>query len=896
MAPPLKIAARIEIDGSQAQAGAAGARQAIETVGTAAAGAETKLQRLIAASTGLHSGPANENLRRWNGLLADEAMSLDRLRAKYNPLFAVIQNYKAAQVEIRTAHAMGALSADEMTAALSRQRQATLASIDAIKGRNRAIETTPRIGGAGVGSFHTANIAAQFQDIAVTSAMGMSPLQIALQQGTQLSMVFEQLKAGGQSAGAALAAAFTSIISPMSLLTIGAVAAGAAVIQYFSSVKSGTRTVDDILARHAENIEALGPAYKKALKEQRNYAELSPSIIGARLGDDAKDASKKAIEEARRALQAIEIASNSTRSTIGVVPNFGGLEQLAPQFEAARNAIQDYAASVEAGAPKVQVFQEQIIRLRDAGQISAEAASELRKMTDAALEAETSLAGVSGTIDPILQAFNELQKGIDKVNPFAASGRLGELESELQDLWRNMRSGQLTVTDLNRKIVALSSANPDMSSAIEEIGRLGLAALQAMQNVQALDGAVRTTSKTGRLRAEDQNQKDLNFFLRTDNDLKTDLESQAEELKRARDKALRSGQSERNAYRDLIKTADDRVQQMKLEAELAGVTGVAADTLRFKLDLLQQSEDKGRSLTQKQVEAINARVEAFRRYAEEAAKATLKADLLFEREQLGRSAFDQQIAAGLRSSGLPVDFDSYEAGLIRTNLQLEYARDLVGDVGGTLASSLRQGKNLWESLGDAGVSALTRIADTLLNDVLNSLFQVQGAGGSGGGILGSIFGGIFGGGSSFFPAAPKLGVMDAFSAGGYTGPGGMFEPAGVVHRGEVVWSQRDVSRAGGVATVEAMRLGLRGYERGGVVGVKPLMPAGRADAAAGSAGGQMTLLVRLGMEADDAGNIRALIKSVVAEDAPGYAVRVVEEYDTRLPDRVASINDRPRWR
>ena len=49
-----------------------------------------------------------------------------------------------------------------------------------------------------------------------------------------------------------------------------------------------------------------------------------------------------------------------------------------------------------------------------------------------------------------------------------------------------------------------------------------------------------------------------------------------------------------------------------------------------------------------------------------------------------------------------------------------------------------------------------------------------------------------------------------FARGGYTGPGGVNDPAGIVHRGEVVWSQGDVARAGGVATVEAMRQGRGG--------------------------------------------------------------------------------------
>ncbi|CAG8863159.1 hypothetical protein PS627_00095 [Pseudomonas fluorescens] len=50
-------------------------------------------------------------------------------------------------------------------------------------------------------------------------------------------------------------------------------------------------------------------------------------------------------------------------------------------------------------------------------------------------------------------------------------------------------------------------------------------------------------------------------------------------------------------------------------------------------------------------------------------------------------------------------------------------------------------------------------------------------------------------------------LIKGFSNGGYTGAGGVNEPAGVVHKGEVVWSQADISRFGGVASVEALRKG-----------------------------------------------------------------------------------------
>lgn len=54
-----------------------------------------------------------------------------------------------------------------------------------------------------------------------------------------------------------------------------------------------------------------------------------------------------------------------------------------------------------------------------------------------------------------------------------------------------------------------------------------------------------------------------------------------------------------------------------------------------------------------------------------------------------------------------------------------------------------------------------------------------------------------------------------FAEGGYTGDGGKYEPAGIVHRGEYVFPQEAVSRIG-LGRLEAMKSG--GYAEGGLVG------------------------------------------------------------------------------
>ncbi|WP_423854131.1 tape measure protein [Acinetobacter guillouiae] len=60
-------------------------------------------------------------------------------------------------------------------------------------------------------------------------------------------------------------------------------------------------------------------------------------------------------------------------------------------------------------------------------------------------------------------------------------------------------------------------------------------------------------------------------------------------------------------------------------------------------------------------------------------------------------------------------------------------------------------------------------------------------------------------------------TIAGFSNGGYTGSGGKYDPAGIVHKGEVVFSQEDIARWGGVGNVEKLRKN-GGYSDGGVVG------------------------------------------------------------------------------
>ncbi|OJF45906.1 phage tail tape measure protein [Escherichia coli] len=82
--------------------------------------------------------------------------------------------------------------------------------------------------------------------------------------------------------------------------------------------------------------------------------------------------------------------------------------------------------------------------------------------------------------------------------------------------------------------------------------------------------------------------------------------------------------------------------------------------------------------------------------------------------------------------------------------------------------------------------------------------------------IGSALGGGFGGGAaaSSGGAIQAAGADFPFAPGGFTGAGGKYEPAGIVHRGEFVFTKEATSRIG---VGNLYRL-MRGYAEGGYVG------------------------------------------------------------------------------
>jgi len=424
----------------------------------------------------------------------------EKLRGTADPLFAaqIRHNRDLEKAVLQTTAAIrrGVTTEVEGAATISAIRARQLAEINALKVAQSGMGA--RSGGAN--QFNTANLAAQFQDIAVTSAMGMSPLQIALQQGTQISAVLGPMGAAG--AVKSLGAAFMSIVNPVSLVTVGLVAAGAAAIQYFMNWKTEAKSVDDILAKHEQNIRRLGPAYEDVTKKVKGYST-DPNVVALMLGGDAADLRQKITDE-------IDAALSGTGKIFArlLTDEFGNESfSVADRFRPFFDLIKEFSDDAAAGTPDVIGFQKAVAALAAEKPEFAVVGAELAGFVDEAARAAQRMPEFANGVDKSAVALAAMQEQIDGINPHGLSGRLAELDRTLDTLFDRVRAGDIDVDGLTTAMRDLAAFNPDLSGPIEEIARLGL---EALKTANMIDGLVnRSTSKGDRPKSMDQLQKEF---------------------------------------------------------------------------------------------------------------------------------------------------------------------------------------------------------------------------------------------------------------------------------------------------------------------------------------------------------------------------------------------------
>ncbi|PCH71939.1 MAG: hypothetical protein COC12_07010 [Rhodobacteraceae bacterium] len=166
------------------------------------------------------------------------------------------------------------------------------------------------------------NLTAQFNDIGVMLMAGQNPLQLAIQQGTQITQVIGPMGAAG--AVGALKSALVGMINPVSLITIGSIAAGAAMVNWLTGAADDAASLEDIIDDAASAVEAFGT--------KADRARLSTSGMLAEFGTASPELQAVLADLAAlgkiEAYKGIDEAADSVRNLVLEAGHWGSLSNI----------------------------------------------------------------------------------------------------------------------------------------------------------------------------------------------------------------------------------------------------------------------------------------------------------------------------------------------------------------------------------------------------------------------------------------------------------------------------------------------------------------------------------------------------------------------------------------
>ena len=470
------------------------------------------------------------------------------------------------------------------------------------------------------------NIAAQFQDIGVTAAMGMNPLLIALQQGTQLSMAF----AGGIKG---IGASLKLMLGPTALLTIalvGLLAAGLQMIDWIGLAKAGLMLLADNLPIVTAGIAALGAML---------LYSFGPAILSGIIS------------------VTIAIAS-------GLVAAIGGL-----------------VAAIGAIPIAIGLIIADLIIFRDAW---------------AKLLGFDLIAVVKTSVNYVIGAFVGGYKSIKSAWSMLPAA-MGDI---ILNVANNVILGlQRMINKSIEMINGLVSYLPDWmrpeGSLITWRADFGGFENEFAGSAAKVGGIIR--DEMNKALGEDYVGIAAEAITNTLSNISDKIRGFASGLGIDKDKKKKKsgGKTDAEKFDDIVNGAERTIASLQAERDAIGLSEEATARLRYQTDLLNEAKQKGIDLSPKQ------------------------------REQL---------------LALAADMARLEIETKKVKEAIDFAKDITKGFFQDFFSGIREGKSVWESFGDAALNVLNKIADKLLNEVLDALFQVikVGGGGGGGGFLGGF--------------------------------------------------------------------------------------------------------------------------------------------------------------
>lgn len=547
-----------------------------------------------------------------------------------------------------------------------------------------------------------------------------------------------------------------------------------------AAARIGTQTIDDIRAAQAELLryrEVSGTTFDRALTAAQALANLGYVPL-----KEAAAALGQAIKDPIEGLQGLEAA---------------GLRFTARQREVIRRLVET-GDSAKASGEILRIAEQQLAgvntrgadtlgaaygRLTNAGQLLLESwgkqvADGLRlKDVMNAVATASERAARSRWTSPYSFAFGVTQMAMG-VEPTAVAPP-PEPRSPLASAQDYYSRGGTVVTSRGR--IAPQSVAAADTSGFEDLQKRIRISSEAAEKIDTVTIALDREREAARLNEVEQAQLNARRQAGVDQ-LNGENVVIAERAKRSNElvAAIQRERAMTQARAQFIVQSS----ALRVEAETLHMTTAAATAYRYEQEKIAEWQARGIPLTRESTEE-------WRRQG----------------ETLGALA---QRAEGLRNL--------YSVGT-----------ELVTGIGRDLKQSIRDGASAWDAFKNAGLNALDRIIDKLVDiaaqNYIKQAFGGMDTGGGLGGLLTSIFGGAkaaSGAAINVVGAAGGLPVPTFFDRGGYTGAGGRHEAAGIVHRGEFVFDAPTTARHRSL--FETIHRGGRvpGFAGGGYVG--PFIP------------------------------------------------------------------------
>ncbi len=665
------------------------------------------------------------------------------------------------------------------------------------------------------------NLSFQLNDIATGLAIGQSPLSILAQQGGQVAQVL-----GNRGLGQlipAIGQGLRSLVTPTTL-ALGALAAGAfAAQQAWQALRGEVRSTEDVLDAHEKLIGRVKDAYGDLAGE---IGRVSPSPTALNFGAQGDIAALR--EKLNFEAQALVDEVTSVSAGIAGHESIGSLDivSIDSPYGAYGEAIRTLLRDAQRGAPDIEKFRDEVIRLANA---LPAADKESRAAGQALIRLAENAFGVAGAIEA----------GKDAVEAMAGAARLltGDLDATAESI-EGVASiaGALRAQEILQGIGVRRKTDEEKARAAYNEGISSAGSNPRV--IQQIENDYQSTLNRLAANAEDariERAGKLTTGLNDENEaLKLRIGLVGDDTAASREQLalLRADQAIR----------DDKIGADSEEAEAIRRLYVANAELRAEEKRLND-ERRGNQRGGRRRPPPEERILAGQ--AEHIDRLRLEATLIGTGDAARRRAL-ATLRAEQRIRRAGIDAMSEEAEQIRRN-----ALEIAG-----LTDALAESRSAWEFFRQAGESAIDNIVDAfadgggdigaaldaiksdilrfsldlaVANPLKNALFDagLPTLGGGFPGAASSFLSGLLGGGgaSAVLPATAPIPTPRPFAAGGFTGHGPRNAVAGLVHGGEFVIN------AG--ATARNRRLlehindnRLPGYASGGFVG-----PAGGAAAA-----------------------------------------------------------------